>query len=793
MKLSFFIVLLSFYSFSQTNRTFKIVDQSDNSPVAFANIIFNDDVYSGTISDIDGLFKIPSDVKKITISYIGYESQTLNIDDLKTNVIRLEQKISALDEVVINSTENPAHRIIRNAVKNKDINNPEHLDAFTYTSYDKIYIDTEGIEIKEDTLNEIGEFFDKSYLFITETVAKHKHLRPGFSEDSIIATRSSGFKSPEFAVLANALQPFSFYEDYINLFDTDYLNPISKGSTKKYKFRIEDEYLRGKDTIFAISFEPNANRNFEGLKGLVYINSNTYAVQSVDATTYNSGRIKVAIQQKYNYLEETQWFPEQLNFQIDIGADSGVLKENFGMFKYVGKSYLSDINLNPSLHKKDFSVLPLGVQKKATQKDFLFWKSARRDTLSIKETQTYKIIDSIGEKLNFDKLATLTSDLSKGRIPLKYIDVDISKSLIINKHENLRLGLGLYTNDDLFEHVSFGGFAGYGFKDSEWKYGGSVEFDVPSKKDISFSFSYENNLKEVGRPFSDRSLSFFNFRNLIAERMDQIESFDFKTEMKLFRNIDWSIGVTRAKITPLYNYQYNNGSGAVTQYNTTELHIGLRYFVNEKLTNMFNSVFRLDSDDPVFNLNYTRGFSNLFGSDFSYNKIQFTMDDSFRIKGLGKMSYRIDAGYIDSSVPYGQSFTGEGSFDKGFPYVFNNYFQTVKPYEFLSDRYVHLFTEHNFGTLFNNKGYFTPEIVLHNNLGIGDLMNPEHHQNISFSTKRKLFLETGLELRNLVKFPMMNMGYFSLGVGGFYRYGYHRLPNSSDNFVFKLSTGFTFK
>jgi len=784
-KLIVFTLLLAFKSYSQ-NAIFKIIDEDTKAAVVFANIIFDNDLYSGTISDINGTFSIANTVKSLTISYVGYESKILDVSNLSSNIIQLKQRISALDEVVITNSENPAHRIIKLAVRNKDLNNPENLNAFTYTSYDKIFIDAEDLEIKQDTLNEVDNFLETSYLFMTETVAKRKYLKPRYSEDSIIAAKASGFKSPNFAILANTIQPFSFYNDYITLFETDYLNPVSKGSTKKYKFRLKEEYLRGKDTIFAISFEPNANRNFEGLKGLIYINSNNYSVQTVDATTYNSGKITTSIQQKYKLINDSHWFPEQLNFQINIGEDIDV-------FKYVGKSYLSNIELGVALTKKDFAIIPKGMDKEAVKKDVSFWTEIRQDSMSKKENRTYAFIDSIGEIANFDKIATISEDLVKGGIPFKYVDLDLTKIASYNQYEGLRLGAGFYTNYDIFNNVSVGGFAGYGFKDHDWKYGGALLLDFPSNKDIKMYFKYENNLKETGRSYFNNSTKLFNPRNMIAEQMDNIKAFSFKTYMKVYRNIDWTIGFNTASITPLYDYQFLDNNRSVTKYKNTEINLGIRYFVNEKLTNIFNTVTRLDSDDPIFNLSYSRGLANVFESDFNYNKIRFTMDDSFKTKGLGKTTYRIDAGYIDDSIPYGQLFTGEGSYNENFPYIFKNHFQTLDPYEFVSDKYIHLFTYHNFGMLLNNEGKFTPEVVLHNNVGIGNLSEAENHQIIPFAIKDKAFLETGLELRNILKINYLNLVYLGLGAGVFYRYGDNRLPDSEDNFVFKFAASFTFK
>lgn len=792
-----FISFVVFKAISQNESRFILVDSETSNPIPFANIIFNTDTSKGTTSDIDGVFTVPQNIVTITISYIGYTSKTLEVASLKSRQIRLEQGVSQLDEVVIENWVNPAHRIIRSAVANKAKNNPENLNAFSYQSYDKIIIVPGEAKITEDHSEktteatdsldaEIDAFFKESHLFITETVSKRKYLKPRLSEDSIIATRTSGFKSPNFALLANSIQPFSFYDDYITLFETDYLNPIAKGSTKKYKFRLKDEYLRGQDTIFAISFEPKANRNFEGLKGLIYINSNGYAVQSVDASTFNSGKIAVTIQQKYNYINDASWFPEQLNFEIKIGGE-------FGTLNYVGKSYLSEVILNPPLTKKDFQVIPQGIGKAALNKDSAFWNITRQDTLSQKDQRTYVLIDSIGESINLDRIAGWSEGLIKGRLPLKCVDIDLTKILQYNKYEGLRLGAGFYTNDDILENISLGGFAGYGFRDNEWKYGGELLFEIPSRKAINVQLKYENNLKETGRSYFQNNQLLFNPRNLIAEQMDNIEVFSAHVKMKLFRNIDWTIGLNTGNVIPLYDYSFVFNNQTIINYTNTEFNLGINYFFNEQLTSMFNTVSRLPNDDPKIHLSYSRGMAGVFDGRFDYNKIQMILDDSFRTKGLGKTTYRFDAGYIDVSIPYGQLFTGEGSKDRVFPYVFQNYFQTVEPYEFLSDRYLHLFTNHNFGTLLNNKGFFTPEVVLHNNFGIGNLSNAMNHQDIVFNIKNELFLETGLELRNIIKLNYFDVAYLGLGAGVFYRYGYHSLEKSSDNFAFKLAASFTFK
>ncbi len=782
------IFLFCIHLNSQNEKKLTLIDDTTGHVIPFANVLFSELGKKGTSSDIDGVFYVPTTIKSITISYVGYETKVVELAKVTTPFIRLKSKVSALDEVVIDG-ENPAHRIIKNAVKNKDINNPESLNSFTHESYDKIIVKlgNSDTSLKKDSIQmKIDSVMKGSYLFITETIAKHKYLRPRFSEDSIIATRSSGFKNPQFALLANSFQPFSFYEDHIELFETNYLNPISKGSTRKYKFRLKEEYIQGKDTIFVISFEPKTNRNFEGFEGLLTINSNNYAVQSVDASTFNSGKLSVKIQQKYAFVNDEHWFPEQLNFEITIG-------EGLGSVTYVGKSYLSKIRPNAPLNKKDFPFVAITLPENAGLRDESFWNFNRRDTLNTNEKRTYVFIDSIGEKIKLDKIFKLVPSLLEGRYPLKYVDIDIKNVLRFNKYETARLGLGLYTNDDLLQNVSLGAYAGYGFGDSAWKYGGELVVDIPGKKDIEVRLKYMNDLREIGRLSDPRFDEAFSQRNWMASGMDGIESFSIATDMKLFRNLNWTLGLSTADINPLYDYAYLNNASVITNYKNTELNIGIGFHAKEQLLNNFGVISRVPNDAPVLNLLYTRGLDGTLNGEFSYNKFRVTLDHSFITKGLGKTSYRLDLGYLGSSLPIGLMFTGEGAFDRDLPFVVKNYFQTVRPYEFLSNKYVHLFTMHNFGRLLNNKGRIQPDILLYNNFGIGSLIHPEHHILVDFSKKEELFIETGLELQNLYKINWMDIGYLGLGIGGFYRYGYHNLEKFEDNFALKLSFGFSFR
>ena len=126
-------------------------------------------------------------------------------------------------------------------------------------------------------------------------------------------------------------------------------------------------FTKSNDTVFIISYRPRKGKNFDGLKGVLYINSNKYAIQNVIAESYKGEEelVSVKIQQKYELLEGQKWFPVQLNTNLlfnNIKAQTGSKQMSVSG---IGKSYLLNINLNPELDIKYFTSTYIDVTRYA--------------------------------------------------------------------------------------------------------------------------------------------------------------------------------------------------------------------------------------------------------------------------------------------------------------------------------------------------------------------------------------------------------------------------------------------
>ena len=111
------------FLFSQTLKG-KIIDKKSNLPVVYAHILLPNEY--GVVSNQEGVFTLVLKDEhlnvEVKISALGYETITMNSNNLSQNiVIAMEPSEFILDEVVVGNFIN-AHQIIENYVKNSSKN-----------------------------------------------------------------------------------------------------------------------------------------------------------------------------------------------------------------------------------------------------------------------------------------------------------------------------------------------------------------------------------------------------------------------------------------------------------------------------------------------------------------------------------------------------------------------------------------------------------------------------------------------------------------------------------------------
>jgi len=780
----------------------KVIDEQDRSALPFVHIACDDKSVNGTVSDIDGNFSIEigTNTQNIHFSYVGYLNKSINLAQLnkeKENLIVLSQSTINMETVVVIAGENPAYDIIRKAIKHRKNNNPENLSAFRYSSYNKVIVYDEKNAPK---IKEIHTAHDSSkvdmYYMMMESVTERSYIKPNKDKEQILATRVSGFQNPGFAPLATAFQPFSFYSDLIGILDKNYINPISPGSIGPYEFRLEDTlYTNNTDSSFVISFFPKKDNSFQLLKGVLYINTNNWAVEYVMAEPAVKTLLDLRFEQKYALINEKYWFPVQLNFELSMNP------YNSGAFTLQGKSYLKDIEIEGlKLNRKDFGSISVEMLPDAVSKSSEFWDSQRSEGLILKEQNTYRVIDSLGQKMNFDNLVNFSQDLPQGLLPIGPVALDLNKFIDYNPFEKLRLGIGLYTSSKFSKKIKLGAYFGYGFGDKAWKYGADFHWNISNKKDIALQLDYRNDVAEPAPIFeksnylSQRVSPAESFsRRYLLPRLDYSEKIEASFHFRVFNSLQLRPFALYRKINPGYDYLFNPSDNQFLN-NFRDFNCGLqmRWTYNEKFANLNGQRTLISTPFPIFYLSYIKGFTIDRLSDFDYNKLLLGIELNHNFRGFGRTELNILAGMTDKALPYTMLFNGRGSLQDGLGLYNRNSFQTMQVNEFISDRFAYAFLVHNFGRLKIKSEIFRPEFKLCQSIGFGSLSNPTQHINVPFKTMEKGYFESGLLIDNLLCYKSANMFYMGLGLGVFMKYGHYAEPNLKDNFAVNLNLSFSF-
>jgi len=819
-------VLFPVASFSQKSTLSGFVyDAKTRSPLAFSSVVCDK---AGTTTDIDGRFSlaVATDSAEILVTHVGYHSKRQRITNRsKELTIFLEAAEAGLENVTITPGENPSLRIIRLLQQNKKKHDPKYIASYEYNAYTVAALGSgsyfwnrsnarmengsqqknkptdPGDTEKSNRDSILLQRFKQHYLFLTESYTKRIFLYPAQTKETVMATKVTGIRSPSFAMTATNFQPFGFYDDYLQLGDKAYVNPIINGSIGMYRFKLLDTRLVDKDTVFIIQFQPKKGANFTGLKGTLYIHSDGYAIENVAAAPADEKGLllRYQLQQKYEH-NNGQWFPSQLNStitQIDSKTDSAILY-------WDSRSYISNTVFNKPFKNSDFSDVETEYDGTAGKRTEQEWNSYRTDSLREKEKKTYETYTLLPPKIlnAFDKSNRLIEVLALQALTMGKVDIPLKYFLSgFNKYESMRFGGGFQTNELLHKTISFGGFAGYGIKDKAWKYGGNILLTLDKRTATTAQFSYSRDILEPGNTdYFRRNGSLFSLqtlRNFYTSRMDSVEQFrfDFSTKIRPALQLSlWMLNETRNPAKYDWSFENNNTGNTYRSFNNTEAGIGLRWVPGEKFTMLGRAKILSKPPRTEMMLQLSKGLDDLLNGELEYTKLAVQFNHSFRLKKLGLTSFQVEAGQIWGDVPCAYLFnTKANNRGAAVSFFIPNSFQTVGLYEFAGDRSVSFFVQHNFGNLLlkPKNPHIRPEFIIVQAINFSSLKDPQFQKGIEFKTASKGLYESGLLVDNIYRMNSQFF-YYGFGAGIFYRYGAYTLPRTIDNFDFKVSMKLSF-
>lgn len=820
-RLLIFLLLSPFMLAAQQSLRGKVIDAQSGEPLPFVNLVVND-ARTGTITDIDGKFQVevPGRIELIRLSYVGYAPKVVYNPSGRYIEIKLERKTLSLQEVQVVAGENPAHRIIRQAVERRRDNDPENLNAFRYMAYNKFVVTLDTGEVKLDTIPyvrkrlkngqdtiiydstayEARNFSRERDLFLTESISRRSFRSPDLSNEQVLATRTSGFKNPVFVLLSAQLQSFSFYKDYIKILQVEYLNPISPGSTSRYFFTIEDTTFTDTDTVYIVSFKPRKGKNFSGMRGLLYINTSSYALQSVIAEPADSvENMQIAIRQLYKQASNGKWFPEQLHTDIrftNLNGLGGIQPVG------IGRSYLRDIEINPVLSRREIGMNGVEVDASAAEMPASFWAPFLFDTITARDQETYRYLDSIGKIAKLEQRTKWLLAVTTGKLAVGPVDFRLRDMFSANRYEGLRLGVSAATNDKVSRHFSVGGYVAWGFSDKQAKYGGNMDVHLDRRKNWILSFDHRNDLEASGGyQFYTGETSLFSsdnelLWNYFRQYFDRVQQNQLRLQFKNWRYLNGEIGLrTQYRTqTPWYLYRFIELQDVAdviapsalnpNEFTVTEFRVQLRYAFRERYVKLTQRQYSVGTNYPVFWFNYTQGLNTL-GGKLNYQRMEGRVEKSFTVRNAGKSTFNLSGGLlIGDNLPLFLHYFARGvGADNGL--YAPNTFQTFDANDFVTRQFVQLHWNHSFGSLLLRTPKQAPIFSVENRLIFGSMRNPQQHQFTEpfFARIRGLeqgYYETGIKITRIRLLDQF------WGVGVFYGYGPNAAPQVENRFAFKL-------
>ena len=618
----------------------------------------------------------------------------------------------------------------------------------------------------------------------------------------------AGFNDPVYEVLALNIEDLSFYDEVYTLLGTNYINPLAKNALKKYNYKILDTVTRNKHSAYMIYYKPKRKNEFIGLEGILYINVDSYAVEKGIAEL--KGIINVKAYQTFKYLPKHQiWFPDETQISIRKGTTKETIRLFAGALRFADGIQQNDsISTTKTTNPSDISYLisksnivgvkinepvkiinsasTIEIDQNASNRNFSFWNTYRIDTISKRGIRAYKIIDSISKKERIEKKLNIGRKLVKGYFPTKLFDFDLSQLINFNGYEGFRFGFGGQTNATFSEKVRFDGYTAYGFKDTKFKYHGAASIRVNKQNNTRLGVAYTNDLEEAAKLdflFDDTSFSLINPRNLNIGQFYSYKTYEINADNDILPNLESKLKLSHGFYEPKFNYQFVNPTQRLTDYKLTLATFAIKWTPFSHYMNSPIGKLAIKNSTPKITAQITKSFYNILEGDFNFTQVNFKFEHTVKAIKNSSTSFLIQGGMMSGDAPLSHLYNATPNYAlknpwrKRINFSGTNAFETMSFNEFISDKYVMVQARHNFDR-FRISRKFKPRLSLISRFAIGDIQNPDFHQNVSFKKMNKGYLESGFVLNHLFK---------DFGISSFYRYGAYSNAKFSDNLAIKLT------
>jgi hypothetical protein len=556
------LLFLSLYSNAQIKGT--LIDEKGN-PLSFVSV-FEENTYNGTTSNEQGNYQLTIKSvgkNKIVFQLLGFKTQKIAIPTEKLpyilDVKMLEESYS-LNEVVINTKNNPANLIIKSAIASKK-ENTEKTARFKADFYSRGIFKLKNApkKIFGQKIGDMNGALDSTgtgIISLSETFSKIVFEKPNNLKEVITASKVSG-NDKGYSYNTARSSFYDFYDNNIN-FGINMISPIAENAFNYYKFKLESTFNDENNQIIN-KIKVIAKRDNEPVfEGYIYIVEDSWAIYAVDLDIkgyrmHDEFIDVMTIKQNFGYNKKSRiWAKNTQSLEFIAGA-FGI--KFSGKFTYIYSNY-EFINF---FDKKTFTNEITSIEVNSNKKDSIFWNSNRPIPLTFEESKDYirkdsiykvrnskKYLDSIDKKGNkFSLLKIITGYTYKNsskKHSFSYNGLLNLGSLSFNTVQgwNFDSGFGFRKwNDDKGKNTSISTKFNYGFADDRLRVTGLYSHRFNNQNYANLSISGGTKVNQ------------FNSNNPISNLTNSVSTLYFKNNFMKLYNLEF------AKIT--YSQDVSNG------------------------------------------------------------------------------------------------------------------------------------------------------------------------------------------------------------------------------------------
>ncbi len=724
MTLSFLLITQAALSQGKILRG-TVQDASSEEGIPFASVQFRNTTV-GKLTDSSGSFSFnlsawPSDTLEVTC--VGYQPfyLVLGKDRDSLSLAILMERGTFSEGASVKVKVNKGLLVWRKIVENKPRNDRYRFDNFSYELYNKLELDLKNINFQKfgkfKPLKSVSDLINQNidtaegvrYLptYLTEALSDYYYQKePKKRREIIKAANLSGVKNESALKLLGGMdQVVNVYNNFIPVFDKQFVSPASDNGDYYYNYRVVDTQQIAGHRYFHLVFTPR-RKGGDTFEGDCWVHVGSFAIQRMNLRLGKEANVNfvenLSMIQEYRLIDDSTWFLSKDKFVLDIspvGKDKpGFIGRKTTTYRNVvvnDSSVLRELGKNKLM--EEIITLP-----EASGKSKEFWANARHEPLTRNESGIIKMIDTLTSAPVFQKFTRTMGFIGTGYKDIGNYQIGPWYNWISsNGWEGLRVRFDLGTNKRFNKKIKLHAYLAYGFGDKKLK-GMAETFFLPNKDPRTYLYASFTNDLDWGQNYYGEVSQDNIFALAIRKRGIPVKNIKVNEKrLEFFKEVlPWMsnrVTIIHKSTLPLRNLVPLDSFRATAAYDpltTFEVSIRLRFAWLERFLESHFYRTSLGSVYPIGEIHIARGFSGVFRSSYKYTKVSASLSDNFKIPPLGNISWYVYGGKTFGTLPYTLLDIAPGNE----LYYYNKYaFNMMNRWEFIHDKYAGVNLEHNIG------------------------------------------------------------------------------------------------